>query len=335
MLLGGASGGEIPRRAVLCRDGRVAERASYPDRPEVVALSAMCDVVRKAYGLSTHSRDPAVLFRECVDMNTPSAWQALYTDIRTGDVDGKDIRSFFEDNTRDATGIITALLASRDSAHAIAILCVIAAAVPHVSDGARHAIADALAKNLTECIESFTRHGRSLPAKYRDSLMTALGKLLTLSGVSSDVMTTILADALETSHNRADTLMRAMIHAPIERCRDTRPDIVEKIVQRAKALPPAKRYAPLVLLTRIFRDDPDALQGLEAPVGELAAASLEDVSKYGTSLDARAALASAMLARRVLAHGHLPPGLSESIALPLATTLEQCAAALVRAVSAS
>lgn len=332
MLLGGASGGEIPRRAVLCRDGRIAERVSHPDRPEIVALSTMCDILRKAYGLQTHSRDPATLFRECLDFNTPSAWQALYMDIRTGDVDEKDIRSFFEDNSRDASGMITALLASRDSAHAIGILCAIAAAVPEVPDAARQAIADALATNLAECVDSFARHGRSLPSKYRDSLMTSLGKLLSLSGISSDVTTIILDDALENSPGKADLLMRAMIHAPLERCRDIRPEVVGKIVQRAMAAPPAKRYSPLVLLTRIFRDDPDALVGLEIAVGELAAASLEDLSKFGTSLDARAVLASAMLARRVLAHDH-QPNVLERLALPLAVTLEQCAAALVRAAS--
>jgi hypothetical protein len=328
-LLGGASGGEIPRRAVICRDGRIAERASYPDLPEVVAVSAMCDIVRKSYGLPTHPRDPAILFRECIDSNHPSAWQALYMDIRTGDIQGTDVRGFFQDNTRDAVGLITALVTSRDSAHTLGVLCAIAATVPEVSDDTRYAIAGAFSMNLSVCVDSFARHGRSLPSKYRDSLMTALGKLLSLAGVSSNTTITLLRDALQESPGKADLLMRAMIHAPLEGSRTICPDIVEKIIRRTEVAPLAKRYPPLVLLTRIFRDDPEALQEFEASVGDIVAKTLAELSKVGTSLDARAALACAMLARRVLARDP-PGGLSEKLAAPLAATLEQCTAALVR-----
>jgi hypothetical protein len=324
----GSRTNDIPRRAVLCHDGRIANKIDYPDLPEVGTLSSCCEILKRGSGIATYPREPFALLRECIDFNAPGAWQALYTDIRTGDVTAGDLKVFFDGNAVDAARLIADVLAARDVPHILGILCTIAATVPELSHQTRECIANALAQHIRPTIDVFARHGRALPSKYRDSLMTALGKLITVARVPVVTVAEILVNSIQTMPAHADMLVRACLHAPMDTCRDACPDIVEALTRRAHAIPPSRRYGYIALIAKILHADPGAAQGLGRDFATLATTTLDAAIRQGSSFDARSVLAAAILAKH--AFRECPDAL-DAVGV-LTSALEMCSAAIVRTV---
>ena len=291
-------GGVPPRRAVVLEAGALRERADAPGTPpEVETMSAVCEVVRRMAGLPVYSRDSALLVQQCLDTNAHGAWQALYSDVKTGDVDWPRLHAqlLAGGGVRVCVGC---LLAPRDATHLLHMAGCLVATMEAAEEPVRRDFSVALGRKLSDFVDVLTRHHSVMRRDVRDGVLTSLARMLAKADMPLADVAAALDRVLDRRH---DDLVRLFTHLPVADCVALLPCLLPKLVARAGAAgTAAARYPLLAALARsVSRPSAEAAAlatpALAAGIADLVSSTLEAQLASAGGLDARTALVCAML----------------------------------------
>jgi hypothetical protein len=301
-----------PRRATLGPESSVVEK-TRPDEHEIEALSALCEIARRAAGLPIFPRDVADLVAVAVETNCPGAWGSVFTDIKSGATSADVTAACLERHSPEL--LVRDLVEAGSPQHLMWMCQLLAVLLPRGGDVFRARCGAAMGSRLSAIVDATARLG--MRRDVRDAALTGLGKLFDLSGVAG---VRVADELLRVLDIRADDAVVLFVHAPIEGLLAARPQLPAALVARAATALPAARYAHLALLVRLVKSAPGCLAGL--PVAELVVSTLAGYMAT-RFLDARVALVCAVLA----ADAEPCAGLSAA----LARALELSACTVIRA----
>lgn len=318
-LLTGARGGEPPRRACLGPDGQLCEKCAPADA-EVEVLSRVCELARRAAGLTVWPRDPVELVGLAAQTNAAGAWAAVFEDLRSEAVEADAVARLLADSAPPDV-LVRDLLESGTAAQLQHVTQILACLLPRAPPAGDYAqlVGERLGQRLPELVRAFVR---LCPRRdVRDVSLTGLGKLLDVSRVPGVVVSDELLRAVDAG---ADHVARLFVHAPLDAA--ARPQLPAAVLARALRAPPTARYAWLAILTRLARGGA-ALDG--DVVADLVAGTLAGCMAVKT-VDPRLALAASLLAQAAPPTGAAP---AARLAVQLAETLELACATVIGAVS--
>lgn len=307
--------GEPPRRAALHpATGAICDKCDAEGCKEIPLLSGLCEVVRRACGLTVYPRNSAELMRLCLDRNIPGAWLAAYNDLKSNDLDGALARTALAAPGAPQAAI-SALLSPKDAGHMLHLAGVLASLLDGVEPEAKAIMGRTLSNNLQNFVDVVARHGAYMRQEVRDAVLMSFSRLLGKAGLQPQNVAELLARVLD---RREHDMAMLFVHTPVAECTTVRPQLLRALLDRARAAPPATRYPLLALLARVVAADPAAVQSSHADVHDLVMSTLGATAQ----LDARVALLAAMLVQAV-------PSAAGPLGLALAKALERTAAALV------
>lgn len=302
----------LPRRVVLLEDGSLADKAAWPQLPEVEVLSRVAEVVRSALKQPCHSRLAARLLEDALKTNDPGAWEAVRDDLMTGDMD-TDAAVAIVQQGQGCSALVSCLVGARDDKHLTDVLVALAAVLPGLSEEARVELGRCAGYHLPAIADAFTRHSAFLTSDVRDAMLSGFGKVLAGAeleeGRLAEVVCTIIS-------SRREELLRMFLHVPSSFARHT-PDIVPRLVERAKAMPACNRYPVLAMLAKLLHDGVPGTPRM-TDVDDLVRTTLLDTAD---SVDIRTCLATAAIVTAC--------GAQDALCTALAKALAACSAALV------
>lgn len=326
-LLRTPSADEPPRRAVVTAGGALCDRTDAPPGcPEIASMSAVCEVVRRMAGLPVYPRDSGELMQQCLERNEHGAWQAMYNDVRTGDVDWDRLAAVIGPGSGSAHACVGCLLAPRDATHLLNTAACLAAMLDHVTPEAKHEFASLLGLKLTAFSEVLIRHNAVMRRDVREGVLTVLGRLLAKADVPLSHVADVLQLVLARKH---DDLLRLFMHLPVAACVAPRPDLLAQLVARARATSPttSSRYPVLAVLARVVAAaaaTDDSCAARHGPdLADLVKTTLAAQLSSSGGIDPRTALVCAMLAQAA------GPEAAAPLAPFLAKALERTASSLV------
>lgn len=327
-----AQDGSLPRRAVLLPDNRVGSRADHPDEAEQPLLTALCDAARSRDAPPRDTRDllATVFLGTGDDKRRAEAFRAAYDDIKTGDLDFGAATEFFEEHASTiAQHVASALVNARDPSHLAYAACVVGAVVPACAgEATRREIGAALGARLPRLVDAFVQQGRFMRRELKDLTLSALSKVLALGDVPADDLTACLDGVLAARH---DDVVKLFAHVAVT----PSAGLADRLLDRCARAAPRDRCGLLCVLSRVL----DALAApADAPADPARAARVADVVhstlapcvRPGETLDARLALAAAVLVPHA-ACSPLTVTMSRALA---AAALDACDRAVDRAAAA-
>jgi len=301
--------GDLPRRASLGPGGRLAERcaprlegdARAPLAPEVEQLSRVCEALRAAAGRPVWPRATRDLLRLCVSGPAfHGAWQALYADCLTGDVDEGAAAEAW---ARDPAALADAVAGAREADTLAAMGGCLARLLPRCSPATLAALGERLAVRLPALVDLLARHARTVQRELRDALLVSLGRALAAAALDAATVAGLVRGALE---RHQDAVARLFLQLDLEAAaRQSEPPgqfeppgqsepagLFELALERARAVHVDDRYPLLALLARLA--PAGVPPACAAPLRELALGTLA-AECARQRCDARQALACAAL----------------------------------------
>ena len=254
----------VPRRVAITPCGKVAEKVDVkaPNNggtvQEIRVLSEVCEMVCRSKGIPVFPRNTCDLVAMCLSTNACGAWHALYSDMRTGDVDwALAVTALFgrADGARDLVGC---LLAASDSTHLLYVAHCIMSLVDHATPDHVACFAAALAERMPDnLIAVMAAHCASIRREMRETILTYIARLL----AKVDMPTPPLADAMVhvlQTQNRTE-LIALFMNLPVDRFLEHRPQIVDLLLARCSKVLPSGRYPLLSVLAHVVNKVPSVV----------------------------------------------------------------------------
>lgn len=271
-------GGKLVRRAVLV-DHKIADKTEHPNAQEVEVLSRACESLRRAMRMHVYPRDTTQLLAECLRGNDPQAWEAVYADLSSDDL---DLDATATTIAAAPAQFVRCLACATSETHLLAVCCV-ATLLDKFPHDAREAVGRELVAQLDTVVLAFSRIG--LRRAMRDAALGALAKVLALTDAKSSRLADCLMDVLDRGK---DDVTRLFVHVARPMVQ-ARPQLLAVIVDRAEAAKPGHRYGLLAILAKVLTHHVDR-------VTRIVLEEMQYLSRHETP-DARGMLACAMLAR--------------------------------------
>lgn len=242
--------GRLPRRVVLLADGSLADRVHSPASPEVVPVSVVCEILRRAAHEPVYSRHTPSLLEQCLATNEAGAWQALLDDLFTDDADKAAMLVFWSDEGR-LDDLVRCLTEARTGDHAWMVICVMRGVVERVDRESTRALGRAFQSRFSDIVSCISASMRTISADNRAEAITTLGKLMLWCQLSTASLCDMLSAALQTN---ADGVLQLFLFAPMEELARHDPTLVERILRHAEKASQAQRYPPCALLAMLAVD---------------------------------------------------------------------------------
>ncbi len=294
----------VPRRAVVTSCGRVAEKADVCDGKEIRVLSEVCEVVQRSKGIPVFPRGTNELVAMCLGTNASGAWEALFRDMKTNDVDWSMAAEmlFGGGGAGSADALVQCFLSAPTSTHMLYIAHCILHLLDRAAPEQMMSFASALAERMPDdLIAAMTAHCTSIRRETRDSMLASIARLLSKVNIPVGPMTEALVGVLKT--NRTD-LVNLFVHLPVAQFVEHRPDLVDLLLARCGKVAPANRYPLLALLAHVVNTMPDvmAVPQRQEPLAAIVHTTMEAFckSKPTSLLDARTLFVSSMLAGKIV-----------------------------------
>lgn len=307
----------VPRRAVLLPDGRLGDKVAHPTAAEVDVLSRVCEIVRAEHGVACQPRQTADLLERALATNCPGAWHAVKDDLVTGDLDMEAACAVLQQSCNPAM-LLACLVAPRDAEHMMHVACLVARVLDRLSEEARAEMGRALAHQLRGLMDALIMHGAMMTREVVDGVADGFGRIIGSACAVPDArVAELVGHAIA---RRKDELLRLFLHVPPSFV-DHDPDLVAKLLERAKYAAPLHKYPTMAMLSRIAAARPTLIRGHEVRVMAIVRAALPE------QLDCRECMAAATLA---LAAAEGEGFVADAgMVKALARALRQCSGALV------
>ena len=288
----------VPRRAAVTPCGKIVEKLDVKAQnnvQEIRVLSEVCELVCRSTGLPVFPRSTADLVAMCLCTNACGAWHALYSDMRTGDIDwATAVAALFGTGAHKLT---SCFLAASDSTHLLYIAHCIMSLMDHASPEHAESFGAALAARMPEdLVASLAAHCSTIRRDMRDLVLNNVASLLAKVVVPTPPVANAMAAVLQ--QNRIE-LITVFMYLPVEHFVEHRPDIVDLLMNRCIKVPASSRYPLLAVLSRLTSKVPSTVasperQRLLAPIVQT---TLEVFckAKITSTMDTRTMYATAML----------------------------------------
>lgn len=279
--------GGIPRRAVVQADGRLADKTSLPDAPEVDLVSRLCEVARAAGGQACYPRQTAALLDRALADNDPGAWQAVRDDIVTGDLDIEACLAVLAHGSNSAA-LVGCLVGARSAKHLLHVCCLLARVMEGLREETRAEMGRALACQMRPLLDTLLQHGADMSLDVRDAAYDGMARILAGAALPDSRVADAVLHALE---RRREELLRVFLGVPAAFV-EHRPQILPMLLGRLSKTVSASRYPCLELLARLLEHDGSAVAGAESAVVDAVACCL---AASEDRLDSRACLAASRI----------------------------------------
>jgi hypothetical protein len=251
----------VPRRAVLTPCGKIQEKLDLKtqDAQEVKLLSELCEVVRQSNGMPVYPRSTGDLVTMCLSSNNCGAWEALYNDIRTGDVTLATATATLFGGSQSGGGacvLVQCMMAATNDTHLLYIVYCITHLVDHAAPEQTAALATALAARMPgDLISMLGAKLMSIRREMRSVMLTSIARLLAKVDIPLAPLTESLTDILR--NNNSIELVALFVYLPVSQFVEINPDIVDLLMSRCAKAAPASRYPALAVLGHMVNKMPD------------------------------------------------------------------------------